>query len=281
FGASLGGPLQKDKTFLFGNFEGLYQHLHQTGVDLVPDLNARNGYLPCKLVTPAPNCPASGLDFVGISPLAAAWPTPTAGAPDFGGISEAFNHPLQTIRDDFGTARLDHIFSQKDTLNAVYTIDDSADYTPTSTNLYSTDVTSLREQVLSFEETHVFSPTVLNTARIGFSRAGYFFTGEPTPGTPAASLPGFLAGRPIGAIVVGGSAASNPTAQLSLAGSNNGSNLALARNLFTYEDRVSVTKGRHLITAGAWFQRLRSNEMLALSQYGQATFTSLQTLLQG
>src|SRR5581483_6151117 len=152
---------------------------------------------------------------------------------------------------------------------------------PTSTNLYSTDVTSLREQVLSFEETHVFSPTVLNTARIGFSRAGYFFTGEPTPGTPAASLPGFLAGRPIGAIVVGGSAASNPTAQLSLAGSNNGSNLALARNLFTYEDRVSVTKGRHLITAGAWFQRLRSNEMLALSQYGQATFTSLQTLLQG
>src|SRR5581483_1902398 len=63
FGASLGGPLQKDKTFLFGNFEGLYQHLHQTGVDLVPDLNARNGYLPCKLVTPAPNCPASGLAF--------------------------------------------------------------------------------------------------------------------------------------------------------------------------------------------------------------------------
>lgn len=282
FGASLGGPLQRDKTFLFGNFEGLYQHLHQTGVDLVPDLNARNGYLPCKLVTPAPNpCPASGLAFVGVSPLVGAWPTPTSGAPDFGGISEAFNNPLQTIRDAFGTARLDHIFSQKDTVNAVYTIDDSADYTPTSTNLYSTDVASLREQVLSFEETHVFSPTVLNTARIGFSRAGYFFTGEPTPGTPAASLPGFLAGRPIGAIVVGGSAASNPTAQLSLAGSNNGSNLALARNLFTYEDRVSVTKGRHLITAGAWFQRLRSNEMLALSQYGQATFTSLQTLLQG
>jgi hypothetical protein len=282
FGASLGGPVQKDKTFLFGNFEGFYQHLHQTGVDLVPDANARNGYLPCKLVTPAPNpCPGSGLAFVGVSPLVAAWPTPTPGAPDFGGISEAFNNPLQTIRDNFGTARLDRIISSKDTFNAIYTIDDSADFTPTSTNLYSTDVTSLREQVLSFEETHVFSPAVINTARVGFSRAGYFFTGEPTPGTPAASLPGFLAGAPIGAIVVGGSAASNPTAQLSLAGSNNGSNLHVARNLFTYEDRVSVTKGRHLITAGAWFQRLRSNEMLALSQYGQATFTSLQTLLQG
>ena len=81
--------------------------------------------------------------------------------------------------------------------------------------------------------------------------------------------------------MVGGSAASNPTAQLSLAGSNNGSNLHIARNLYTYEDRVTITKGRHQITAGAWFQRLQSNEELALSQYGQATFTSLQTFLQG
>ena len=113
-----------------------------------------------------------------------------------------------------------------DSLSAVYTIDDSGDFTPTSTNLYSTDVASLREQVASLEETHVFSPTLLNTARIGFSRAGYFFTGEPTPGTPAASLPGLLAGDPIGALVVGGSAASNPTAQLSLAGATMGATCA-------------------------------------------------------
>ncbi len=282
FGGSLGGPIQKNKTFLFGNYEGLRQHLHQTGVDLVPDANARLGYLPCKLVSPAPSpCPASGMAFVGVSPLIDAWPAPSPGAPDFGGISEAFNNPLQTIHDDFGTVRLDRIFSSKDTLNAAYTIDDSADFTPTSTNLYSTDVESLREQVASVEETHVFSASLLNTARAGFSRAGYFFTGEPTPGTPAADLPGFLAGHPIGAIVVGGSAASNPTAQLSLAGSNNGSNLQVARNLFTYEDRVSFTTGRHQFNFGAWFQRLRSNENLALSQYGQATFTSLQTLLNG
>ncbi len=282
FGAALGGAIKKNKTFVFANYEGLRQHLHQTGVDLVPDLNARNGLLPCKIVTPVPSpCPASGLVHVGVSPLIDAWPEPTPGAPDFGGIAEAFNNPLQTIRDDFGTVRLDHIFSQKDTLSAIYTVDDSADYTPTSTNSYSTDVDSLREQVASLEETHVFSPNVLNNARVGFSRAGYFFTGEPTPGTPAASLPGFLQGLPLGALVVGGSAASNPTAQLSLAGSNNGSNLHIARNIFTFEDRVSFTKGRHQFNVGAWFQRLQSNETLALSQYGQATFTSLQTFLQG
>ena len=226
YGVSLGGPIKKDKTFIFANFEGFNQHLHQAGVDLVPDNNARNGFLPCKLVTPAPSpCPASGLVAVGVSPLINAWPAPTPGAADFGGISEAFNSPLQTIRDDFGTFRLDHIFSEHNTLSAIYTIDDSADFTPTSTNAYSTDVESLREQVASLQDTHVFSPTLVNTARFGFSRAGYFFTGEPTPGTPAAQLPGFLAGDPIGALVIGGSAASNPAAQLSLAGSNNGSNL--------------------------------------------------------
>ena len=282
FGGSLGGPAQQNKTFLFANYEGFRQHLHQTGVDLVPDANARGGYLPCNLVSPAPSpCPSGGLVFVGVSPLIDAWPAPTPGAPDFGGIAEAFNNPLQTIRDDFGTLRLDRVFSAKDALSASYTIDDSADFTPTSTNLYNTDVESLREQVASLEETHSLSSLALNTARVGFSRGAYFFTGEPTPGTPAATLPGFLAGEPVGAVVVGGSAASNPTAQLSLAGSNNGSNLDINRNLFTYEDRVAITRGRHQFSFGAWFQRLRSNENLALSQYGQATFTSLQTFLQG
>ncbi len=282
FGGAIGAPIQKNKTFFFANWEEFRQHLHQTGVDLVPDGAARAGSLPCKLITPAPaTCPASGLVFVGVSPLVNAWPNATPGAPDFGGISEAFNNPLQTIRDDFGTTRLDHVFSPKDTFSGIYTIDDSDDFTPTSFNAFSTDVMTLREQVFSMEEAHVFSSNLLNTARAGFSRAGYFFTGEPTPGTPAAALPGLLSGRPIGALVVGGSAASNPAAQLGLAGSNNGSNLHIARNLFTYDDQISWIHGRHQITAGAWFQRLQSNEIIALSQYGQATFTSLFTLLQG
>ena len=158
---------------------------------------------------------------------APALPTSTA-------LPRYFSSPLQTIREDFGTARLDHIFSSRDSLSGVYTIDDGGDVTATPLDPYSTDILNLREQVFSLEETHVFSPNLLNTARIGFSRAGYFFTGEPTPGTPAASVPGFLLGHPVGAVVVGGSAASNPQAQIGLAGSNNGSNLTIARNLFTY-----------------------------------------------
>src|SRR5713226_312848 len=263
FGASLGGPILKDKTFLFSNYEGFRQNLHQTSVAFVPSAASRTAAAP------------------SVQPLLNLWPTPAPGAQDFNGISQVFSSPLQTIREDFGTIRLDHIFSEKDSLAAIYTIDDGDDLTATPLNPYSSDILTLRAQVLSLEETHIFSPAVLNTARFGFSRAGYFFTGEPTPGTPAANVPGFLIGHPVGAVVVGGSAASNPQAQLGLAGSNNGSNLHIARNLFTYEDRLTWKRGRHQLSFGAWFQRFQSNENIAISQFGQATFTSLQTFLQG
>ncbi len=269
FGGSLGGPVRKDRTFLFGNYEGFRQHLGLSDVTLVPDNNARSGFLP----------DASGsLVNVGIAPgvapLLELWPAPNG--PELGGgIAEAFSHPRQTIREDFGTTRLDHIFSSRDSLSAVYTIDDSADRTPTS-NPLSLDIESLREQVLSAEETHVFSSALVTTARLGFSRAAYFYTGMPT-----VNVPGFVAGRPVGAVVIGGSASPNSASQISLAGSNIGSNLRIARNLFTYEDRLAMTRGRHVLSLGLWFERVQSNENLALSQYGQASFSSLQSFLEG
>jgi len=268
-GASIGGPIKSDKTFLFANYEGLRQNLHQTSAAFVPDLQSRADAAP------------------SVQPLLNLWPTPSATDLDFStpknpdGIAELFSSPLQTIREDFATIRVDRTFSAKDSLAGIYTVDDGGDVTATPVNPFSTDILNLRAQVFSLEETHVFSPSLLNLARVGFSRAGYFFTGEPTPGTPAASVPGFLLGRPVGAAVVGGSAASNPQASIGLAGSNNGSNLHIARNLFTYEDRVTLTKGRHQLSFGAWFQQFQSNEIIALSQYGQAAFASLQTFLQG
>src|SRR6202163_2410507 len=234
FGASGGGPLRPDKTFLFASYEGFRQHLHQTSAAFVPDAASRAAAVP------------------SVQPLLNLWPTAPAGTPDFNGIAEVFSSPLQTIREDFGTLRVDHVFSPKDSLAAIYTVDDGDDFTATPLDPFSSDVITLREQVLSAEETHIFSPTFLNTARVGFSRAGYFFTGEPTPGTPAASVPGFLVGRLVGAVVVGGSAASNPQASLGLAGSNNGSNLRIHRNLYTYEDRVTLSHGRNQLSLAAW-----------------------------
>lgn len=264
FGGALGGPIQKDKTFLFGNYEGYRQHLGLSDVTLVPDANARQGII--------------GSSTIGVTAAARSllslWPLENG--PDLGsGIGIAYSHPLQTVQEDFGTTRADHIFSERDSLFGVYTIDDSADQTP-SANPLSGVVESLREQVASVQETHIFSATALNTARAGFSRASYFFTG-----TTPVDLPGWVQGAPIGAVVIGGGTALNAASQITAAGTNAGSNQLAARNLFTFEDHVSLTHGIHRIDAGFWAQRIQANDLLAQNQYGQASFNSLTTFLQG
>ncbi len=267
FGGSVGGALRPNRTFLFGDYEGLRQNLRLSDVTLVPDNNARAGILP-------------GGQHVSVNPVAARllslWPVQNPNSPvDSGGIAEAFSSPKQTIREDFGTTRLDQILSERDTLSGSYTIDDSADDTPTA-NPLALDIESLREQVASLHETHTFSPDLVNTAAFGFSRASYFYTGE-----PAVDAPAIIRGRPVGAVVIGGSATPNTASSITTAGSNNGSHLFATRNLFTYQDQIAVIKGIHQISAGVWFQRVQANDELALGQYGQATFGNLESFLKG
>jgi len=284
FGGAIGGPIAKDQTFLFLNYEGFRQNWHQTSLTYVPADDARSGTLVPFGSTCAPAQRAACA--VVVQGLLNLWPAPNgpelllpSGLPS--GIATLTSSPLQTIREDFGTARVDHVFSQKDTFSGIYTIDDGANVDATIFDPYSTDITNLREQVLSLSETHIVSPSLLNTAQFGYSRAAYFFTGKPTPGTPAAGVTSFVGALPVGAVVVGGSTASNPATQLGLAGSNNGSNLHLFRNLFTYQDQVTWTHGKHQWNFGAWFQQFQSNETLALSQFGQLSFPSVAALLGG
>ncbi|HLH02593.1 MAG TPA: carboxypeptidase-like regulatory domain-containing protein [Bryobacteraceae bacterium] len=258
FGGALGGPIKRNKLFLFGNYEGFRQHLGLSDVTFVPDNATRNS----AKISPA------------AKELLALWPVqngPSLG----GGIGLAYSNPLQTIREDFGTTRLDYNISDRDTFFGVYTIDDSGANTP-SQNPLSGVFETLREQVASVQEQHVFSPSVLNTARFGFSRAGYFFTG-----TTPVDVPGWVAGDPIGAVVIGGGTALNGASQISLGGTNAGSNLSAVRNLFTYDDHIAINKGIHQIEAGVWLQRIQANDNLAQYQYGQASFSSLAAFLKG
>ena len=159
-------------------------------------------------------------------------------------------------------------------------MDDSTSNSPTTNPFSVTDV-FLREQVASVSETHVFSPNVLNKATFGFSRGGFYFNSGVTG--PASAVPdGWIhAGQPVGAVVVGGGTTLNGASQLTNGGTNAGSNLSAARNLFTATDQVSITHGIHLITVGTWFERLQSNSSLLNDQYGQASFSNLAGFLAG
>lgn len=82
FGGSLGGPIRKDKTFFFGNYEGLRQPLGLTSNAIVPDANAHLGLVPVRgglqQVTIAPS----------IAPILNLWPLPNGGA--VGGVNSGF-----------------------------------------------------------------------------------------------------------------------------------------------------------------------------------------------
>ncbi len=260
YGAALGGPLRHDKLFLFGNYEGYRQNLGLSDVTLVPNATSR------------------AAATASVRRLLNLWPV--ANGPDLGsGIAIAFSTPTQHIREDFGTVRADTNLSVNDLLFGVYTVDDSTAHTPTQ-NPFSLIDEALREQVLSLQEQHVFSPRLLNTARFGFSRASFAFQGS-VPADVAASAGTFVAGKPIGAVVIAGSTASNGSSQITGAGANVGSNNQIARNLFTFDDHVYITRGSHTIEAGGWLQRLQSADNLAQNQYGQASFASLTTFLAG
>ncbi|MCU1242332.1 MAG: Oar protein [Candidatus Acidoferrum typicum] len=263
FGGALGGPIRRDKTFLFGNYEGFRQSLGLSDLTLVPD-------------------PASRASAVAsVRPLLALWPVAngpelltSTGAPS--GIAEAFSNPLQRIREDFGTARIDQTFTNTDSFAGVYTVDDSEAHSPTNNPLSLVDI-FLREQVISLNETHVFSPSLLNRATFGFSRGRFYFNGGTT-----VNLPGWIhAGQPVGAVVVGGGTTLNGASQITNGGTNAGSNLTAARNLYTASDQVTFAHGNHLVIFGGWLQRLQANDILVQDQYGQVSFTNLQTFLQG
>jgi hypothetical protein len=107
FGGALGGPLKKEKLFLFGNHEGFRQNLAISNLSVVPDQQARRGLLPngSGVYTQVPHLNMAMLPFVSF------WPQPNGpellvkGLPT--GTALAYNNPKQTAREDFATLRTD------------------------------------------------------------------------------------------------------------------------------------------------------------------------------
>jgi len=293
FGATLGGPLKKDKMFLFGNYEGFRQRLALSSVAIVPDSQVRQGLLPCYLATPTA-CGSNPGQYVtvpnlktGMLPFANNfWPTPNgnelpvgAGLPNAGlptGTAYAISNPKQAIREDFGLTRFDYNASTKDSLSVSYLISDG-DKTDPRANTNFTQISTNRSQVASFQETHVFSPTFLNSFNGGFTRA---YSPVSTP--PAVAIPSnlsFITGRLPGQITIGGGVSTAAAAAIVVANGNDPT--ANALNLFTGSDDVHIIRGNHSFSFGGWLQRVQENQSgPAQNKSGTVAYPTLLAFLQ-
>ena len=283
FGGSLGGPIKKDRVFLFGNYEGFRQSLAVSNVSVVPDEQARLGSLPnpsTGVYSQVARLDGNMLPFTSLWPvpngpelLVPSTTDPNARVPS--GTKLSFYNPKNTIHEDFGTLRADYNLRSRDQLSTAYTIDLGNSVIPLPDPLFASAL-RLGAQVVSLEETHVFSPTVLNTFRAGFSRAAFNYDSDTfAKFSPALS---FVKGADPGAITIGGGAVGNA---ITTAGGNINAGVYNRRNLFTYTDGVQIAKGKHQISAGVWFQRIQDNEDIASRRLGMATFATLTTFLQG
>ena len=278
FGGSLGGPLKKDKIFLFGNYEGFRQRLGLSNVDTVPDNFARQGQLPDATghYVTVPNLKTGMLRFFTL------WPTPNgselftpAGLPT--GIATAFANPVEAIREDFGLARFDYNVSAKDSLSLTFVDDDGERNTPNSNTQFSTRSKSL-SRLVSLQETRIFSPSVLNVVTLGFSRAQ-------TPNHALALFPidpslEFIKGAGTGTLTLGGVVTGGGATAITNAGTSTVPLIA-TRNHFTWADDLHYSRGNHSLSFGFWAQRIQQALSGApAAQGGSVSYTNLTALLQ-
>ena len=175
FGAAAGGSIIKDKTFIFGDYEGMRQAKGITTTIKVPSDSARAGTLHYDPAGPPPNlCTVTmpGTCTVTVDPAAAAelvmFPhaTPGTSVLDSG---KFINSGLQIVPENFYTVRVDHKLGTKDTLFGTYLFDDTDLKQP---DAFNNDIlnTHTTRQTVVLEESHTFGASVVNAARVGFSR---------------------------------------------------------------------------------------------------------------
>jgi hypothetical protein len=264
FGASAAGPVIKDRTFFFGDYEGLRQSLSQTNTITVPSANAHHGILTTGSVAVDP----AVVPFLNLLPLPSSGTTGDTGTFKFIG--------KQVTNEDFATVRIDHRLSESDNLFGTYVFDRGDQSNPDAYNFKLIGNHSSR-QTFALEESHIFRPTLVNTARFGFNRDVViaFTTLSAINAAASDTGLGFNPGLPVGIITVG-----SGVTQFS-GGLGAISAYRFHYNSFQAYDDLFWTRNKHSLKMGFYAERIQANQFTqGASPNGFYTFGSLSNFLQ-
>ncbi|OFW34684.1 MAG: hypothetical protein A3J28_02440 [Acidobacteria bacterium RIFCSPLOWO2_12_FULL_60_22] len=256
FGGSLGGPVRRDKTFFHVAYEGLRERLGLSPVlNAIPATAKVNGS-----VVPQIN-PV-------IKPFLAHFADPNL-------PNNQYTFPYsQPTTENWGQVRGDQTISDKDTAFLRYTIYASNQLFVLNYPQFLRDRTS-RDNFGTLSESHVFSPALLNSLRVSFSRmtlkndpVGLKLLGPES--WFVRGLPDFAGG--LGAILIGGLTGWGPEVA---------SPTSYKKDTFTWSDDLFYTRGQHALKFGTLINRYRYWLMNYNQTRSQVNFANLSGFLLG
>ncbi len=269
FGAALGGPVKTDRTFFFVNYEAIRQSKGVTSVSTVPTSDARNGIIRDQ---------SGAVTNVAVDPGAAKyltfWPLPNAGlTPNGFGNTGFFNFAArQVLNEDFGLARIDHEFSDRDSLFGSYLYDRTPYTYPDNLNdlLF---VSTTARQIAAIEESHTFAPNLVNSFHLGLNRSVVDNNVPSEAINPATSDPslGTVPGASAAGVIVTGLA--------TFAGGFGASGTTYSWTSSQLSDDLFWSKGRHSVKVGVAAENMRLNVFTRSNPNGQFSFGSLTNFL--
>ena len=262
FGGAVGGPIIKNRTFFFADFEAIRQSKGIAVVDTVPSNAARAGLLCSNPAGADPSNPCTttqlpagvSTDANGVDLKAKAYLPlfPVPNGPILGnGDTALFTFSgQQVVNENFVTTRADHKFSEKDSLYGTYLFDRTPYSAPDGMNNVKLGSLSSR-QFLAAEETHSFTPTFVNAVRFGFNHEAVN-NNQSTGAINAVATDGSLgsfAGRNAAQVQIGGASL--------LPGGVGGLPTYLYRwNSFQVYDDAFLNRGKHAIKFGLAVERM-------------------------
>ncbi len=278
FGGTLGGPILKNKTFFFLNYEGFRRAAGITRITNVPTPDERAGKFTDQNGDPI---------TIAVNPVSqqifnTLFPVPNLTNPSGNFISS----PLQTDSTNQFLVKVDHHLNATDSLSARFSrtgIDTFFPFTPgqSGTNIsgYGLEQTGDNDLV-AISYTHVINPRTLNEARFGFTRSNILLV---TQAGPQAATFGFNTGFPPGAPLNLGNIpmlsfsagfVSGSAAVTNLGGGIDQPNRT-ATNTFQWIDNLSRTTARHSFKLGGDIRYTQLNRLYDLAFNGQITFSGL------